>query len=106
MALFHFVNSVRFGLGLCLIATTSIRAQTLPTAYHLGTAVALPDSLDEVFAAGRFTAVVRRAVADPEDRRLIDLAERIYPNQEIILQSAKNPKDLFELSRPHRGRAS
>jgi hypothetical protein len=65
---------------------TSASAQ--PTGYHVGAAVALPDSLVEVLARGRFRASVLRVAVNANDARLIAAAEQLYPTPDAIIASA------------------
>lgn len=75
-------------LSLVIAYVVSASASAQPAGYHVGAAVVLPDSLTEVLAHGRFHASVLRVAANPNDARLIVVAEQLYPNPEVILAAA------------------
>lgn len=75
---------------------TSASAQ--PTGYHVGAAVALPDSLVEVLAHGRFRASILRVAANANDARLIATAEQLYPTPEAIIASGSTADQRKHLS--------
>ena len=58
--------------------TPGLLAGQVPGGYHLGAPVAVPDSLVEVLARGRFRATVRRSARTPRERELIAIAERAH----------------------------
>jgi hypothetical protein len=63
-------------------------ASAQPAGYHVGAAAALPDSLVEVLARGRFRASVLRVAANANDARLIAAAEQLYPTPDAIIATA------------------
>jgi hypothetical protein len=65
-------------------------AAQVPGGYHLGAPVAVPDRLVEVLARGRFRASVLRSARTPRERDLIAIAERLYPDAETLLRSARD----------------
>jgi hypothetical protein len=66
------------------LAVGALSAQA-PAGYHLGAAVALPDSLVEVLAGGRFRATVVRSARTARERALIATAERLYPDAATLV---------------------
>jgi hypothetical protein len=69
-----------------MVRITTAAAQ--PAGYHVGAAVALPDSAIEVLAHGRFRSSILRRAGSPSDARLIAAAEQLYPSQDVIIASA------------------
>jgi hypothetical protein len=88
---------LRLAVAACALAVGSLSAQA-PAGYHVGASVAVPDTLLEVFAGGRFRATVNRVANTPAERELLTLAERLYPAAERILASARDPKHRQELT--------
>jgi hypothetical protein len=74
-------------------------AAQVPAGYHLGVPVALPDSLVEVLAGGRFRATVVRSARTPRERELIAIAERLYPDLDVLLRTARDSADRERLAR-------
>jgi hypothetical protein len=73
--------------GIALLAATLGRAQE-PDGYTRATMSPLPDSLQEVRNAGRFTLTIQRVAADTAERRLIEYAESLVPPRESIERAA------------------
>jgi hypothetical protein len=78
-------------LGL-VIASSGVLSAQAPPGHHLGAAVMLPDSLSETILGGRFRATVRRTARNARERQLLAVAERLYPDRETILASARDKK--------------
>lgn len=86
----------------CLVITahallSGVALGQAPAGYHLGVSIAIPDSLVEVMAGGRFRATVVRAARTQRERDLITMAERVYPESEAILKTARDKNERDEL---------
>jgi hypothetical protein len=68
-----------------------------PTGYHVGAPVALPDSIVETWNGGAFRMSINRVARSPQERNLIEKAERLYPSAERVLDAARNLADRDKL---------
>lgn len=80
-----------------VVASRALAGQAL-TGYHLGAPVALPDSIVETWNGGAFRITVNRVARTPQERDLIEKAERLYPSAERVLDAARNPADRAKLA--------
>ena len=89
----------RSGLAIltCVIAAHAVGAQAL-AGYHLGAPIALPDSIVETWDGSGFRMSVNRVARTPQERDLIEKAERLYPSAEKVLDAARNPADRGKLA--------
>lgn len=87
----------RFVPMAALVVASAATAQ-YPPHYHLGAAVALPDSLTETLAGGRFHVTILRKANNADERRLIELAERLVPDAELMLSSARAASERERLA--------
>jgi hypothetical protein len=55
---------------------------------HLGAVTVLPDSVGERWAGGRVTILVARTAHDTTERRLLETAERLFPQRSAIEREA------------------
>ena len=93
------MRHLRCAIAACVLAVGPLPGQVqVPAGYHLGAAIAVPDTLLEVFAGGRFRATVNRVANTPAERELLTLAERLYPAAERILAFARDPEHRQELT--------
>ncbi len=83
------LSLLRLTVAACSLAAGSVSAQA-PAGYHVGAGVIIPDTLLEVFAGGRFRATVLRSARTPKERELLSLAERLYPDHETLLATARD----------------
>ena len=96
----------RLGLRVaaCSLAAGSVSAQA-PAGYHVGAGVVIPDTLLQVFSGGRFRATVLRSARTPKERELLSLAERLYPDPETLLATARDSAERNKLVAMAPGRA-
>lgn len=71
-----------------MVSNPKIGTAQAPAGYHLGPAVFLPDSARDVLAGGRFRITVQRQIRDTQSRRLLELAERLFPDTSLISRDA------------------
>lgn len=83
--------------GACIRGSAPAQNQA-PAGYHLGAAVATPDSVHEVSADGRFEAAIHRVARTAKDRELIALAERLYPDSATLLAAARDSTHRSKLN--------
>ncbi len=74
--------------ALFLVAAAPVLGQ-LPDGYTRAEAVPLPERLEAVYADGRVTLTVRRAVGDSVSRSLVHLAESLVPDPAAIEAEAE-----------------
>lgn len=60
----------------------------VPAGYYLSDGVPLPDSITESYFDGVVRLSVQRSVADDRNRRLIEIAERLFPEAATIERDA------------------
>ena len=92
----EFVQYQLLSVSASLLAASLAGAQ-LPRGYHLGTAIAVPDTLVEVHAGGRFRATVSRSWRSSEERQRILTAEALYPSTDVLLRAAGNAEERNRL---------
>lgn len=96
----------RLGLTVaaCTLAASSASGQA-PAGYHVGAFVAIPDTLLQVFGGGRFRATVLRSAKTPKERELLSIAERLYPDAETLLATARDSSERNKLAAMAQGTA-
>ena len=72
-----------------LLSARPVSAQSAPLGYYLGESVFLPDSAHEVMAGGRFSVTITRVARDSIEKRLLEFAERLFPDTSAINQAAR-----------------
>jgi hypothetical protein len=68
-----------------------------PPGYHLGQPAALPTDSSSKLRGGRFQATVRRIWRDADEQQMLELAERLYPDREVLLRGITDPKRRDEV---------
>lgn len=66
-----------------VVCSDAARGQ-LPANVHLGAFVQLPDSVRESWLGGQLTIEVTRSARDTAERRMIEMAERLFPARATI----------------------
>lgn len=97
------LSRLRLTVAACSLAAGSVSAQA-PAGYHVGAGIAIPDTLLEVFSGGRFRATVLRSARTPKERELLSLAERLYPDSETLLATARDSAERDKLAAMAAGR--
>lgn len=85
-----------------VLPASAIHAQ-VPSGYHVGSAIALPDTVNEVWAQGEFRIAVQRVARTSQERRLMAIAERLYPDTSFILGHARDTGHRARLDSASRG---
>jgi hypothetical protein len=91
------MHSQRLVVVASVLACTSLSAQ-VPTGYHVGKSVVIPDTLIEVLAGNRFRATVARGGRTPQERELIAVAESLYPDSAALLSASPDAKEPDQLA--------
>lgn len=75
-----------------IFLVASAASGQIPGGYYVGSAAILPDSAVAEQVARGFTLRIARTAANAHERRLIDLAERLFPLRDSILAAAREER--------------
>ena len=89
--------SIRWSIAARLCLSPLAAIAQVPAGYHLGEPVTLPQKSTSSLLGGRFRATVQRVTHGADEQRMLDLAERLYPDREVLLQGITDPKRRDEV---------
>lgn len=94
---------VHCAAGVSLIVLASAVHGQLPARYRIGSVIALPDTVNEVWSGGRFRMTVHRTAHTETERRLIAVAERLVPDTGAIVSAARDARQRAQLDSASQG---